>query len=74
MTGRADLRTLGPYPSFPHVEAVDVGTSTWRRLRDMPTPRHGMGAVAVNGAIYVIGGGEVAGFGAPRANERFSWP
>jgi hypothetical protein len=33
-----------------------------------------MGAVTVNGVIYVIGGGSVAGFGASRANEAFAWP
>jgi hypothetical protein len=37
-------------------------------------PRHGMGAVAVGDAIYVIGGATVAGFGASPANERFTWP
>ena len=29
----------------------------------MPTARHGLAAVAVDGRIYVIGGGTVAGAG-----------
>jgi hypothetical protein len=33
-----------------------------------------MGAVTVGGAIYVIGGGIQAGFGASTANERFTPP
>ncbi len=53
---------------------TDAATNAWRRARDMPTPRHGMGAVTIGGTIYVIGGGSVAGFGASRANEAFSRP
>jgi hypothetical protein len=59
---------------FPHVEEYDPVTNAWRRMRDMPTPRHGMGAVTVGASIYVIGGGTVAGFGASRANEAFTAP
>ena len=57
---------------FPHNEEFDPSTNTWRRVADMPTPRHGMGAVTVGNAIYVIGGGTQAGFGASAVNERYT--
>jgi hypothetical protein len=43
-------------------------------MADMPTPRHGAGAVTVGGVVYVIGGGIRAGFGASAANEAFTPP
>jgi hypothetical protein len=43
-------------------------------MADMPTPRHGLGAVTANGVIYVIGGGIRAGFGVSAANEAFTVP
>jgi hypothetical protein len=43
-------------------------------MADMPTPRHGLGAVTVGNAIYLIGGGTQAGFGASATNERYTPP
>jgi hypothetical protein len=43
-------------------------------MADMPTPRHGFGAVTVGNAIYLIGGGTQAGFGASTTNERYTPP
>jgi Kelch motif protein len=40
----------------------------------MPTPRHGMGAVAMNGVIYVIGGSAFPGLFPSRVNEAFTPP
>ena len=37
----------------------------------MRTPRHGMGAATVGGALYVPGGADVQGFGAVDVVERF---
>jgi uncharacterized repeat protein (TIGR01451 family) len=31
-------------------------TDTWSRKAPMPTPRHGLAAVALNGKVYVLGG------------------
>jgi N-acetylneuraminic acid mutarotase len=56
---------------FPHTEEYDPAQRTWRRVADMPTPRHGMGAVTVGDAIHVIGGGTRAGFGAATTHEMF---
>jgi RNA polymerase sigma factor (sigma-70 family) len=37
---------------------------TWTKRADMPTPRHGISACAVNGKIYVFGGAKDMGAGA----------
>lgn len=47
---------------YPQVELYDPGTDTWRSLDPMPVPRHGIGAVTVDGRIYVPGGATRAGF------------
>jgi len=59
---------------FPHNEEYDPARNSWRRVADMPTPRHGLGAATVGKAIYVIGGGTQAGFGAAPTNERYTPP
>src|SRR4029077_5339702 len=50
------------HPARPHVsvgtvEEYDPATNTWRTRSSMPTPRNHAIAGAVNGKIYVIGGG-----------------
>ena len=37
----------------------------------MPTARHGLGAVAIDDKIYVIGGGPQPGMSVTNANEIF---
>jgi N-acetylneuraminic acid mutarotase len=37
-------------------EVYDIATDTWSTGAPMPTARSGLGAVAINGKIYVIGG------------------
>jgi N-acetylneuraminic acid mutarotase len=44
------------------VEEYDPSQNTWRTRTSMPTPRNHMGAGAVNGKIYVIGGRVGAAF------------
>jgi hypothetical protein len=56
------------------VYALDVRTGRWRRLDDLPTPRHGLGAVAFGGAVYVIGGGPEPGLTVTGANEALELP
>lgn len=55
---------------FTAVEAFELSTGTWRSLRPMPRPRHGMGAVHVDDTVWVVGGGDVAGFGAVDVVDR----
>ena len=42
---------------FDNVEVYDAISDVWTELPKMSWPRHGMGAVAVGGRIYVPGGG-----------------
>lgn len=53
-----------PSGVFPQVEAYDVAADEWHRLDDMPMPRHGTGAAAIDGWIYIPGGADVQAFGA----------
>lgn len=56
---------------FPEVERYSSTTGTWTTLDPMPTPRHGMSAIATDGRIVVMGGGEVAGMGAVSVVDEF---
>jgi hypothetical protein len=56
---------------FPQTEAYDVVTDTWRSVLDMRTPRHGMGAAVVDGALYVPGGADRQQLAAVDVVERF---
>ena len=51
------------------VYAFDVRTRRWRRLPDLPTPRHGLGVLGFGGRVYVIGGGPTPGLSVSGANE-----
>lgn len=57
-----------PVPGSDHIfretEVYDVRTDRWKKLAPMPLPRHGTAAVAIDGTIYIPGGGNRAG-GAP---------
>jgi N-acetylneuraminic acid mutarotase len=54
---------------FPQVESYDPGADAWTPLTPMPTPRHGMGAAAWDGTLYVPGGATTDGFGAVATHE-----
>jgi N-acetylneuraminic acid mutarotase len=54
------------------VYAYTPGTNRWRRLPDLPTPRHGLAVVGVGSTIHVIGGGPVPGLSVSAANESLS--
>ncbi len=60
-----------PFGTFPHTEAYDPERDAWTRLPDMGIPRHGIGAAAVGGAIYVMGGATREGLGPSGAGEVF---
>lgn len=46
------LRALAGVSHF----ALSSGATGWERVRAMPTSRHGLAAVALNGTMYAIGG------------------
>lgn len=51
----------------------DAARDRWAPVAPMPTPRHGLGAVTLDGAIHVIGGAARAGAsGTSRAVEIFA--
>ncbi len=54
---------------FPQVEAYTPASDAWESLDPMLTPRHGMGAAASGGKLYVPGGATVQGFGAVATHE-----
>ncbi len=68
---------LEPPPNpgvFNATEEYNPATNTWRRMTRMPHPGHGFSAVTVNGAIYLIGGGPLAGFSVMDVNAVFLPP
>jgi large repetitive protein len=58
--------------AFAEVEAYNTTTNTWRALRPMPTPRHGIQAAVCNGGVYIAAGGKIqGGGGATNVHEVF---
>lgn len=49
--------------------ALDLTANRWRRLPDLPTPRHGLGVVYALGRVYVVAGGPTPGLSVSPANE-----
>jgi Kelch motif/Galactose oxidase, central domain len=57
------------------VFAYDTRARRWRRLPNLPTPRHGLGVVGAAGRVYVIAGGRQPGLaGVSGANESLRLP
>jgi hypothetical protein len=50
-----------PQGTIRSVYAYELRTKRWRRLADLPSPRHGLGVVASGGRVYVIAGGPQPG-------------
>ena len=55
--------------TFPEAEALDTRSGRWRSLPPLPTPRHGLGVVAVGEVVYVLAGGPRPGLHTSAANE-----
>jgi N-acetylneuraminic acid mutarotase len=60
-----------PAKTFNNNEKYDPKSNKWTIETPMPTARHGLGAVAIDGKIYVIGGGPQPGMSVTNANEIF---
>lgn len=54
--------TSPPPNTFAHNEGFDALTGRWKSFAPLPTARHGLGVAALDGALYVMAGGETAGF------------
>ncbi len=61
-----------PTGVFDQNEAYDATNDTWTSLPVIPTRRHGTGAAAIDGKIYLPGGADVIAFGAIDVHEVFS--
>jgi N-acetylneuraminic acid mutarotase len=59
---------------FGQNEVYDPRLDSWTTVAPMPTPRHGIGAVAIDGRIYVPGGATREGLGAVAAVEAYDTP
>lgn len=46
----------GPVPPFPELQIYDFASGEWSLGPDMPSPRHHVGAAALDGDLYVAGG------------------
>lgn len=66
--GNPDL----PSGVFPQVEGYHPATDTWTTHAPMPIPKHGMGAAAWGGSLYVPGGATTEAFGAVAAHAIFT--
>jgi len=51
------------------VEVFDAATGGWSALAPMPTPRHGLAAIAREGRIHVLSGGPQPGGSYSAAHE-----
>ncbi|MFO8098728.1 MAG: kelch repeat-containing protein [Salinibacter sp.] len=49
---------------FSETWAYDPTADDWTECPSMPTPRHGLAGVALDGRIYAIGGNTAPGIGA----------
>jgi N-acetylneuraminic acid mutarotase len=56
------IRPIQPHRSMDTVEEYDPVANTWRPRAPMPTARNHLGAAALNGKIYAIGGRLTAAF------------
>lgn len=56
--------------TFDDAERFDPVAGVWERLPSMPSARHGLGAAAYGGSIYVLAGGPQPGFTYGTFNER----
>lgn len=64
----------GTFGVFDEVEQYDPVSDGWASMRPMATPRHGIGAAAIEGKIYIPGGGPVQGFGVTKHHDAFYPP
>ena len=63
-----------PQGTIRSVFGYDFARGRWRRLPDLPTPRHGLGVAAIGSRVYAIGGGTAPGLTVSGANESLAVP
>jgi hypothetical protein len=63
-----------PAGSIGSVYGYDLARGRWRRLPDLPSPRHGLGVVAVGSRVFAIAGGPEPGLTVSGVNESIAVP
>ena len=63
-----------PQGTIASVFGFDLRRRTWRRLPDLPTPRHGLAVAGARGRIYAIAGGTTPGLATSGVNELLALP
>lgn len=58
-----------PNGTIRSVYAYDLAKRKWSQLPDLPTPRHGLGVVALGTRVYAVAGGTVPGLSVSGATE-----
>ena len=61
-----------PLRIFNATEMWETAGQRWIAKEPMPTPRHGIGAVVIDGRVFVPAGGTQPGFAASAANEVYT--
>jgi hypothetical protein len=61
-----------PLRIFNSTEMYEPAGNRWIAKEPMPTARHGIGAAAIDGRIYVPAGGREPGYAATQANEMYT--
>ena len=56
--GNGRIYVFGGFVTGNSAFEYDPGLDAWSRKADMPTPRHGLAAVALDGKVYVLGGSD----------------
>ncbi|KAK8071930.1 hypothetical protein PG996_005278 [Apiospora saccharicola] len=69
--GEGAITDERPEGVYDNVEVYDTTTDTWEVLPPMAHPRHGTGAAAVDGKIYIPGGANHTNAGAVDTNDVF---
>jgi N-acetylneuraminic acid mutarotase len=69
--GENPFKDEGSIRTFDVVERYDPIDNNWTTEQAMPTSRHGLAAVVIDGKIYVVSGGTKPGLSVSNVNEAF---
>ena len=58
-------------PAHSQTEALNLSTGTWRKVKDMITPRHATQAIVNNGGVFLAAGSQKQGASEVDAHEAF---
>ena len=67
--GENPFKDEGPIRTLDVVEKYNPKANNWTTEQAMPTARHGLAAIAIDGKIYVVSGGNKPGLSVSNVNE-----